>query len=1255
MALRPRAPLLALNDPELEWKRFERFSLDLTRALPDVIDAHLYGDRGEAQHGIDIHADLIGGRVRTIQCRRVQRFTKASARAVIAETAYVGDEHCVWCTCPMSGPARDVIAQSPRWSGWDIEQLSSALRGLPRETARWIVEDHLGSAARKALLGPEAELCVAPAARWFARQDADGARLPTNHPLIGRDPELSELETAVADLDARVVILPGRSGVGKTRLLRALSDAASAGRALVLRDGVEVTATLPDELPQEPFVLLIDDADRRPDLPGALATVLSRGTKNTIVLTTRPQRVPELRAAIASGGVAGHAVRELPRVESLSVDAATELAAMMLGESGPAAERLGRATRDIPALCVLGARLLIDDELHPARLAGQADTRIEILSRFRDELVGDVAESVDRKVMRRVLQVIAAAQPLDVANDELISWAAAWATCDVREVEEAVGALGDAGLLAGGVGRRRIVPDLLADFVLQEACIMGGRPTSFAKRIAADAPAQARSAVLANLAEAEWRLTAEGLPSILSEVLADLRRAIARADAWQRAERLAELTDASTYLAPWVLELCRDVLDHPDRPSQAGPGGRFEDDYALAAMVPLLSNAALDLRATAGAVGILWEIGRDARQRAALGEREPLEVAASFAGYQLPLRYAEVLLDVVKTLLADPAEAEGHAALPLAMLKKMVEREGTRSSWKGHTLTITPFLVSAATAPLRSRLRQLLVDSCLRGGDRIRPAAAGLLGDMLRQPHGRFGHRVPEAGLSQWRDEQRALLDDADAIMGATSDPLVMVALRDDLTWHRNHSAIRGIRTHARRVLSGHPATSDEILVRLLGVGDFGLDDRDLGARRQRRAGRLIAGESPTTPHLLDRVDAALEHMRRGDPGTYPDARRLLAQLGALDPDWALEAAVLLIREPHRPTAPVAGVLLSEALASVPEQARPALHVAATAADPLLRKMAADHVVSLRWSSDPDAPERAMAVTMAADEDREVVNRAAITAHRLTDTDPRLAREIVLAIGSFADPEVAKSVGMALSHDLGLTAADEDRLLDRFLPCPQIDFWHDRFLVDVASRRPLRVVAYLLARLGLGADPSVYDALPYDGLSTDPLADTPAGRAPALRAITAAAPQYSESVGSLDVAQMFWSFAGDSDDAFAVLGDGLTGEPASIREAAADILSHAARTAVLSRPEWVAAQLDHAEPGFLDDLCGALSAALTMGLKQGTPGEPFPEDIELRDRASEHQAASRPGGRAASFWAAMVRSADRAIAAALEDVLADDG
>jgi AAA ATPase domain len=316
VASTPRDPLLRLDDPELEWKRYERFCLDLSRALPDVLDAHLYGTRGEDQQGIDIHADLSDGRVRTIQCRRVSKFGKGDAEATIADTTYEADEHVIWAACALTTHARKVVEAADGWDAWDIEQLSSQLRGLPREIARWLVEDHLGAAERRRLLGPETELCLVPASAGYASLDRRAGLLGTYQRLRGRDAELAELRSALEDPAIRVVVLVGRGGIGKTRLLRALADESPERRMLLLLEGVEVTAGLPDELPLASFDVLIDDAHRRGDLRPVLATILRRDELATVVLASRPQRLRELRADLIELGVAADTVRELePLVE----------------------------------------------------------------------------------------------------------------------------------------------------------------------------------------------------------------------------------------------------------------------------------------------------------------------------------------------------------------------------------------------------------------------------------------------------------------------------------------------------------------------------------------------------------------------------------------------------------------------------------------------------------------------------------------------------------------------------------------------------------------------------------------------------------------------------------------------------------------------------------------------------------------------------------------------------------------------------
>jgi hypothetical protein len=97
------------------------------------------------------------------------------------------------------------------------------------------------------------------------------------------------------------------------------------------------------------------------------------------------------------------------------------------------------------------------------------------------------------------------------------------------------------------------------------------------------------------------------------------------------------------------------------------------------------------------------------------------------------------------------------------------------------------------------------------------------------------------------------------------------------------------------------------------------------------------------------------------------------------------------------------------------------------------------------------------------------------------------------------------------------------------------------------------------------------------------------------------------------------------------------------REAALQILADGPCAVILASPAWVDRVLNGAAAATLHELQGALSASLRSGLNNGRPGRRCLQDIELRDRASEHADAARPGSRAAAFWTSMVHMAEAEI------------
>ena len=77
--------------------------------------------------------------------------------------------------------------------------------------------------------------------------------------------------------------------------------------------------------------------------------------------------------------------------------------------------------------------------------------------------------------------------------------------------------------------------------------------------------------------------------------------------------------------------------------------------------------------------------------------------------------------------------------------------------------------------------------------------------------------------------------------------------------------------------------------------------------------------------------------------------------------------------------------------------------------------------------------------------------------------------------------------------------------------------------------------------------------------------------------------------------------------------------------------------------------------GVLREMTGALRAATISGARSGTPGEPFPEDIEQRDKSLKIAETLPTGSLEERFYRDMAKSAEESIARELAEDLPDDG
>ncbi len=188
--------------------------------------------------------------------------------------------------------------------------------------------------------------------------------------------------------------------------------------------------------------------------------------------------------------------------------------------------RLAGLTRDAPAILVLAARLIANDEVDAETLITSPVLRQQVFASYHEERLGEVDPSIEPALSARLLSLVGAVQPLDTTAPKTVPWLADSLSDDEANVRAAVDGLVDAGLLQGSARRRRIAPDILGDHLLREQCVdRDGNPTGRPRELIDAVPLELLGQLLANLAELDWRLGRAGEPAFLTRRAASWKNA----------------------------------------------------------------------------------------------------------------------------------------------------------------------------------------------------------------------------------------------------------------------------------------------------------------------------------------------------------------------------------------------------------------------------------------------------------------------------------------------------------------------------------------------------------------------------------------------------------------------------------------------------------------------------------------------------------------------------------------------------------
>jgi hypothetical protein len=1256
MSTQPALPVLSRADRlpfhELSWERFEVFALDLMSRRSDFTVAHRYGGPGHDQQGIDILADHRDGSRWGLSNKRYKTYQVHHVLKHIEDTTYPADQYILLLSGIASPDVRKEVKNHPKWDVWDADDLSQQVRELASsapEAARRLVDDHFGTRWRSEFLGLPSVGAFYAAPDYFRRWREEGRLFHHRHALVGRSEALRSLHEFVMAPGERVALLLGRGGIGKSRLLCAFADEFEEryARERLIRflvDGVPLTQEALDELPLGPCIVVVDDAHRYEDL-GFLLEWVQQHARSKLLLATRPQGEDVISACLTRGGYDTRQVRRLEPLRSLSPDDRRALARESLGEGNEAyAERLARATRDCPLATVMGGQLLREKSILPELLERDDEFQRVLLDRFRDELIGCVTDTVPVDLCQKLLRLYAAVAPVPTEEPQFYRRASEFLCVDEVELVRATGELEGCGLLLRRGRQLRISPDVLSDHILHEACLTTqGAPTGFAQEVFEAFLEFAPAAVLTNLAELDWRLSAVSgrEPALLQDIWRFIEEDFFASPNSVRYRWISFLEPVAYFQPGRTLALLRRAVREPaaDEDEDAGGLYRTTHRHVLQAIPSLLQRVAFSQRHLPVCLDLLWELARDDSRPTNPIPEHPLRIIADIAAYEprKPVAIQRIVAGAVRRWLRCHPVEPGRPS-PLQFLQPLLAKSGTFHEQDGPRLRICSFGIdSASVAEVRREAIAVLRNS-LRSPDLVTIlGAVSVLGGALHGPLPYLNMEFGEEQLAQWEPEQLEIISILDEFLKTGPHPLVQVHIVQELAqrvrYDRSEAVCRRAREASNSAEESYELNITRLLVPRLTDWDSLVED-DNESPTDRRNDALTRIRERVVPEFWSRnetAESALAELdaRFSDVQIHErdaDLRHLGFYLLASSPDRAEGIASAILANPDRPSAVCFGNCLEVMERDDPNLALRWLTVGLESGNDLIGRIVANHFRWRRVPSSP-APQEVELIGRLLNHQDEFIKCNAVGALRnLILRDARLRLDLARQVEVGSSDSLASELCAVLEPTSGLTEeaiTDDDyrAVLSKLDAVNNLNHQVFEFLSRAAARLPNEVIGLILRRINRAdfrSNPD-YRPIPYGGLpGIFTSLEGTAAQAPLLRQVRDQA-LTDGSIRHMDLARLFQCLSNNfGATGLEVLREWIDSADATKVVAPARFLQEARPSFVFDNIEYVEHALEQAER--LGSECyrktgSAFYFSAVGGPKQGVAGEPYPQDIHRRDRA----------------------------------------
>jgi hypothetical protein len=804
--------------------------------------------------------------------------------------------------------------------------------------------------------------------------------------------------------------------------------------------------------------------------------------------------------------------------------------------------------------------------------------------------------------------------------------------------------------------------------------------TGFADQLFEEFAGDCLAQLLRNLAELDWRVSVDSgkesplLDRVWRRLTEDFRAGGHRV----RAEILRLLRDSAYFLPGRVLDLIRFAVRNP------APGGPEEvllgyfsstHENVVRAAPELLRRCACSPACLPVCLDLLWELDRGDDRATNTYPDHPFRIITDIAGYQpgksLLVNWA--VAEAARRWLSHPDTWERRHS-PLDVLDSLLEKGGVVNEPDSHQIRLRSFLLHyQPVRELREGVLDIL-DSCLRSGDlRAVLKAVRTLGDGLSGPKPFLNMTFTTDELRQWEPEQLRILGMLGRLIQGNPPPVVSLAVLREVRHQARYGPLESVRERAAALVRSIDHSFDFRLTRMLlpemsrwdlFVEEAGPDPVAGREDRHRALARSVAAEF--WGRFPDPAEAALEIDRRVRELLPVEPKCEATNLAFWLFDARPEAVLPFVRQVlGMPESPVA-LCLEVGLvhlhhtdpAAFVDFACDALDADVTA----FRRCVAHHFA---WNVRRETPlhegEVALIRRLLTDPDVRVRSAAVGALRRVAAFRPREALDLARAVDVGEGPRIAAELCHLADPNwegCGEVFTDDDvkAILEKIEGVDDLDYDAAQFLKFAYGRAPHAVVEMLIRRIERqerDGYQSGFSPLPFHTMH-----DTFSGLAGTdrQRELLCRVRDYSLGKKGLPLsllADLYRDLSGGYGPAGTeVLAEWLLhGNPEKMKTAAT-LLEEAPSQFVFDHLELVVPTLDRAEASgdeWLRRLSSAFFRIAASGMRSGTPGQPFPQDITLRDQCQEVLRRLPVGGPTYRLFRDLLKEADQNIVRAVQD------